>query len=494
MTMHQGSLFDTVVKNARVVRPGRQAVDLLDIGIKDGKFAKIAPDINADTAKHVIDGDSLLAFPGVIDAHMHVGIYNPLEEDARTESSAAAEGGVTSSLTYIRTGQYYLNKGGDHRGFYPEVLRRSEGNFHVDYGFHLAPVTPGHIDEMELMVSEYGVCTFKVFMFYGSHGLHGRSSRQNQYLMIDEDHRYDIAHFERIMGRLQQLTAERPELADVLSLSLHCETPELMTAHTRAVEKAGELSGLTAYSAARPPHSEGLAVFVAGYLAHATGCRNINLLHLTSIEAVEAAQSVVNAFPEVNFGREVTVGHLCLNVDSPMGVLAKVNPPVRSRSHVDALWQAVLEGQIDWVGSDHACCRKEMKVDRANPDDVFAAKAGFGGTQYLLSGLFSEGSKRGMSYAHMAQLLSQNPAKRFGLANKGDIAEGLDADLVLLDPHETFVVDPEESASTQGYSPFAGLELTGKVKTTLLRGQVVYHQGQLVGTPKGQYLKRPVGR
>ena len=482
--------YDTLVKNVRVVRPNQPEVEVLDIAIDDGKFAKLAAEIPADQAMNTIDGNQLLAFPGVIDCHMHVGIYNPFEEDARSESRAAAQGGVTSSLTYMRTGQYYLNQGGSYRTFYPEVLRRAEGNFHVDYGFHVAPIAAEHVDEMALLANEYGVCTFKIFMFYGSHGLHGRSSAQNKYLMIPEDHRYDIAHFERIMRGLQRLAAEHPELADRLSLSLHCETPEIMTYHTRMIEQQSELQGLAAYSAARPPHSEGLAVFTAGYLAHETGCRNINLLHLTSRKAVEAARSVVEAFPEVNFGREVTVGHLTLDVSSPNGILCKVNPPVRSREDVESLWQAVMEREIDWVGSDHACCRKEMKLDPKQPESLFGAKAGFGGTEYLLSGLWSGGVKHGMTPQHVAELLCWNPSRRFGLDRKGDIAEGFDADLVLFDPDESFVVDAQESESTQGYSPFDGVELTGRVKQTFLRGELIYDHGNLVGAPRGKYLKR----
>ena len=104
--------MDKIIKNVRVVRPNQQSVEGLDLGIKDGKFARIAPEISPDQAKDVFDAQNLLGFPGVIDAHMHIGIYQPLDQDAVTESKAAAMGGVTTSLNYIRTGQYYLNKGG----------------------------------------------------------------------------------------------------------------------------------------------------------------------------------------------------------------------------------------------------------------------------------------------------------------------------------------------------------------------------------------------
>src|SRR5512143_4156947 len=111
--------FDLVIKNARVVRPNDTGVDCLDVGIRNGKVVRLAPEIRAEDSREAFDAKKLLAFPGCVDAHMHVGIYRPLAEDAVSESKAAAMGGVTSSLNYIRTGQYYLNRGGPYADFYP---------------------------------------------------------------------------------------------------------------------------------------------------------------------------------------------------------------------------------------------------------------------------------------------------------------------------------------------------------------------------------------
>ncbi len=483
--------LDTVIKNLRVVRPMRTSVDLLDIGIKDGKFARLAPDIRAEEANEVIDGRNLLAFPGCVDAHMHIGIYQPHAQDAVTESKAAAMGGVTTSLTYTRTGQYYLNRGGPYREFMPEVLRLSQGNYWVDYGFHVAPIESGHIDEMESLATEWGVPSFKIFMFYGGYGLHGRSSSQNEFLMIGPEERYDIAHFEFIMRSARRMMDAHPELAEHISVSLHCELAEILTAYTKIVEREGKLSGLAAYSAARPPHAEGLAIWIASYLAYETDCLNINLLHLSSRKAIDAALMMQDVFPHIDFRREVTVGHLLLDVDSKCAVHAKVNPPIRPREDVEALWSAVLNRDIDWIVSDHACCSAEQKWAKSDPSNIWLAKSGFGGTEYLLSGVLSEGSKRGMSYNHMAELLAWNPAQRYGLHSKGDIAVGLDADLALVDPHASFVVRAAESQSGQGYTPFEGQELTGQVKRTFLRGRLVYDNGAIVGPARGQYLRRP---
>ena len=484
-------IYDLVIKNARVVRPNRTSVDCLDVAVKDGKIARLSPDIQAEQAKEVFDAKNLLAFPGCVDAHMHIGIYAPLAQDAVSESKAAAMGGVTSSLNYIRTGHYYLNKGGPYRDFMPEVLKQSEGRFWVDYGYHIAPIEAGHIDEMEHLVLDHGVPSFKIFMFYGGYGLHGRSTHQHEFLMIGPEERYDIAHFEFIMRSAQRLMAKYPELAAHISVSLHCELADILEAYTKLVERDRTLTGLHAYSAARPAHSEGLAIWIASYLANETNCLNINLLHLSSRKAIEAAWIMQQVFPHIAFRREVTVGHLLLDVDCACAVHAKVNPPIRPRQDVEALWEAVLERKIDWIVSDHACCSAEQKWSKEDPTNIWLAKAGFGGTEYLLSGVLSEGSKRGMSYNHMAELLSFNPAQRFGLLSKGDIAPGFDADIALVDPHESFVVRAADSESVQGYSPFEGLELTGRVKTTFLRGVAVFHHGNIIAPAQGRYLRRP---
>jgi allantoinase len=480
--------FDLVIKNVRVVRPGGKQPEDADLAITGGKFAQIAPGLQGN---RTYDGKGRLAFPGVVDAHMHTGIYSPLAEDAVSESRAAAQGGVTSSLNYFRSGQYYLNKGGPYAKFFPQVLKLSAGRFHVDYGFHLAPMDGKHISEIPELVKKHGVSSFKIFMFYGSHGLHGRSDDQRKFLMIKPGERYDYAHFEFIMRGVQAAREKMPKLADQISLSLHCETAEIMTAYTAIAEKNRKLKGLAAYHAARPPHSEGLAVFIASYLANETSLPTINLLHLSSKKALSAALQMAEVFPHIDFRREVTIGHLMLDTNSSSGVFAKVNPPIRPREDVEFLWHKLLEGKIDWVVSDHACCRHETKVAKKAFGNIWLAKSGFGGTEYLLPSLVSEGMKRGLSLNHIARLTSQTPARRFGLNSKGDIAEGFDADVVLVDPRETWTIRAKESESTQGYTPFEGIELSARVKATFLRGELICENGNVLGKPRGKYLHRP---
>jgi allantoinase len=483
--------LDLVIKNVRVVRPRRPEVERLDIGVTGGRVSELAPDIPASRATSVFDGRGLLAFPGVVDAHTHVGIYAPVEEDAVTESQAAVTGGVTTMLTYFRSGQYYLNRGGPYAEVFPEVLRRSDGRYWCDYGYHLAPIEGAHIDEMEALATRHGVPSFKIFMFYGGYGLHGTADRdaQRRFLMLGDGESYDLAHFEFVMRSAARIRARHPERAGVVSVSLHCEVADILDAYTRLVQAQGGLSGLRAYSAARPAHAEGLAVWIAAYLAHETDCAAINLLHLSSGKAIEAAVLAARIMPHVDFRREVTIGHLVLDCDS-VGLSAKVNPPIRPREDVEALWRAVLDGTIDWVVSDHACCARELKVSAERPDDVWLARAGFGGTEYLLPALVSEGTRRGLPYHRIAELTSWSPARRFGTAGKGDLDIGYDADIALLDPTRRFTVRAVESPSAQGYTPFEGLDLTGQVQATFLRGELVYDAGKVVGPARGRYLVR----
>jgi allantoinase len=482
--------WDLLIKNVRLVRPQGHAVHAADIAITRGKISSVGI-LDPKNAKRVYDGKGLLAFPGVVDAHMHTGIYSPLVEDSVTESRAAAQGGVTTSLNYFRSGQYYLNKGGPYRKFFPEVLELSQGRFHVDYGFHLAPMDSRQIREIPYLIEKHGVSSFKIFMFYGSHGLHGRSDSQRDFLMIPDDERYDYAHFEFIMRGVQAARERFPDKASQISLSLHCETAEIMTAYTKIVESEGKLKGLAAYSAARPPHSEGLAVFIASYLADETALPNINLLHLSSRKALDAALQMQALFPHIDFRREVTIGHLVLDVTSKAGSYAKVNPPIRPREDVEYLWERVLEGDVDWIVSDHACCRHETKVAKKAFGNIWLAKSGFGGTEYLLPALITEGTRRGLSLNRVAALTSYNPARRFGANSKGDLAVGLDADIALVDPASSWTIRAKDSESTQGYTPFEGIELTAKVKATFLRGELICENGNPVGKPRGRYLHRP---
>src|SRR5438552_2242225 len=238
----------------------------------------------------------------------------------------------------------------------PEVER---GDIGVRDG-RIARVAPaiaaGHVDEMEALATTHGVPSFKIFMFYGGYGLHGTAGdeEQRRFLMIGPEDHYDLAHFEFVMRAAALIRARHPRLAEHVSVSLHCEMADILNAYTRLVQKDTSLTGLAAYSAARPPHAEGLAVAVAAYLAHETACVNVNLLHLSSRKAVESALTMARAFPNVSFRREVTVGHLLLDPDRAFTVSAADSPsgqgytPFEGQRLTGQVTATFLRGELSW--------------------------------------------------------------------------------------------------------------------------------------------------
>ena len=230
-------IYDLLIKNVRVVRPHGNVGAEGDIAIAAGKVARIAPGIDVALAKEVFDGRGRLAFPGVVDAHMHSGIYSPLAEDAVTESRAAAQGGVTSSLNYFRTGQYYLNKGGPYRKFFPEVLEAQQGP--LPRGLRLPPGADGRDAHRRDPRADQQATAWPSSRSSCSTAGTGCTARRSQreFLMIGEDEQYDIAHFEFVMRGVQKAREQLPALAAQISLSLHCETAEIMTAYTKLVRE-----------------------------------------------------------------------------------------------------------------------------------------------------------------------------------------------------------------------------------------------------------------
>lgn len=473
------SRYDLVVLGGTAVLPHLGPVRA-DVGIKAGRVAALADRLLAKDGDTVVDARGRHVLPGAVDSHFHVGIYRPHSEDARSESASAVSGGVTTLISYFRTGHHYLNKSGPYQEIFPELLKLSEGSFFCDYGYHIAPMTTTQLDEIPWL-AEQGVSSFKYYMFYKALTLSADSTKGRDYAMADE---YDLGHLYEIMVRVAELArvkGGRP------SVSLHCENPELIRVFMQRVRQQG-LAGLRAYSESRPPLTERLSIQEAGVLADATRCP-VNLLHLSSRAAIEAGIDVRRRHPELDVVLEATLHHLCLTYDSGAGLKAKVNPPIRSDADREALWAALLSGEIDTVVSDHACCMEENKQG-----DTWTALPGFGGTSLLYPVLLSEGvRKRGLSLARAVELASADPARHFGLyPQKGTIAIGADADLTLVDLDRTQRVTVKGAHSAQDHTPFAGVELTGWPETTLLRGQVVFDAGAIQGAPGGRFLKRPV--
>lgn len=476
------SKFDAVVLNGTVVLPGRGAIPA-DIAINDGRIALVGDSISSADADEVIDASGKLVLPGAVDPHFHLGIYRDITEDTRSETASSLAGGVTSVISYFRTGSHYLEKSGPYAEIFPEVLEKTEGHSWVDYGYHLAPMVHDQVSEIERLVGEDGVASFKYYMFYKGLDLAGASSDAKGYTMSEN---YDLGHLFEIMEQVARLQAERSDGSRV-SLSIHCEQPELIRVFSERVKEEGILTGLEAYSASRPTLTEHLAVAEVGVLAGHTRCP-VNLLHLSSEEALGAAVELKRQHPELDARLETTLHHLALTYETYNDQRGKVNPPIRAQSDVEALWRGVKRGEVDWVCSDHACCSETHKEG-----ELWQALPGFGGTALIYPFMLTEGQKRGLSLERIVELVSTNPARAYGLSpRKGAITIGADADLAIVDMEQTYSVTPERLLSAQEYTPFEGMELTGWPIQTLLRGRTAFEAGETIGEPAGTYMKRPL--
>lgn len=477
------SRYDLVVKNGTLVVP-YVGVFPADLGVRDGRIAAISSSIATGEGDQVLDASGKFVFPGAVDAHFHIGIYRPLSQDAESESGSALVGGVTTLLSYFRTGHHYLNKSGPYRDIFPEVLHLSEGHFYTDYGYHIAIMTADQLSEVPMLVEQFGVGSFKFYMFYKGLTLQADSTQGREYTMAEN---YDLGHLYRLMEQVSAM-ANKHRAQGRISLSLHCENPELIRVFIEEVKAKG-LGGLEAYSQARPPLTERLSIHEAVILADAANCP-INLLHLSGQMALQAGIDVRRQYPHLGIQLEVTLHHLALSCDTVGGLIGKVNPPIRTQQDAAFLWQGIENGEVDTVVSDHACCFEEDKGP-----DLWSALPGFGGSSLLYPVLISEGyHKRRISLTRIAELVSANPARSFALyPRKGTIRVGGDADLAIIDLDRLHTVTPELLQSAEDFTPFQGIRLTGWPAQTILRGQLLYDNGQIVARPgTGQFIKRPV--
>jgi dihydropyrimidinase/allantoinase len=175
-----------------------------DIGVRDGRITTLADAIAPGEAAEVLDARGRLVLPGAVDSHFHIG--------------------VTTVISYFRTGQHYLNKSGPYRTIFPEVVAATEGHAYSDFGYHIGVMTSAQLDEVDWLVGEQGVGSFKYYMFYKGLNLTSDSTRGTDYTMSDV---YDLGHLYRLMERVAAASRTHGARGRV-SLSLHCEQAELI--------------------------------------------------------------------------------------------------------------------------------------------------------------------------------------------------------------------------------------------------------------------------
>jgi dihydroorotase len=429
-----------IIRQSQVLMPDGH-LKLADVFIVGRQIQDIAEAIDV-TADLEIDGRGLTLLPGVIDPQVHFrepGLE--YKEDLFTASCACAKGGVTSFLEMPNTKPLTTTQAA-----LDDKLQRAASKCLVNYGFFIG-ATAENLPDLD---SANPVCGIKIFM--GSN--HGP-------LLVD-----DVAAIESIFARGTRLIA------------VHAEDQARI--NQRKLEFAGSTDPAT--------HSviqDDIAALNATKLAVSLSekyQRRLHILHMST--AIEAEFLRERKPPWVT--AEVTPQHLLLNIADydRIGTLAQMNPPLRSVHDNEVLWQALLDGTIDFIATDHAPHTLEEK-SQGYP----AAPSGMPGVETSLPLMLTQAMAGKCTVAQVSNWMSTAVAKAYGIPHKGSIAPGYDADLVLVDLQNYRPVLRSELQTKCGWSPFEGWDLTGHPVVTIVLGQVVYDHGQLHLAVRGEALQ-----
>jgi dihydroorotase-like cyclic amidohydrolase len=449
--------YDLIVRRGDAILPGRGRT-ACDIAVRGGRIAAVLAPGEAARAAREIDAKGLVVFPGVIDAHLHLGhgkdISRPREPiDADRETAAAAKGGVTCCIPYLLSTEPY-------EGLFKEVVGVTEAGARIDFGYHFIISTEAQLAGIPAYVEE-GVPTFKIFM-------NNRGGEGSRLGLPDIDDGY-LFRLCEAAARNNGMVCPHPETIEIAWV---------LRERAKAADPDGK-GGLATWNATRPPFVEADAVQRAGYIARVAGAP-LYVVHTSSAEALAAGIRQREAGTRLFI--ETCPHYLTHDVGSKEGVIAKVNPPLREASDREALWRGILDGEVDTIATDHA--HRDLTSKEGG---IWGASPGGPGMDTLLPVMLSEGHhKRGLSLERIAALTSGNPARIMGFADrKGAIAPGLDADLALVDLGASWTLERKDVVSSAGYSLYEGHTFKGRVLHTLVRGREVLSEGQLVDAAVG---------
>jgi dihydropyrimidinase len=430
------------------------------VGIRDGRVAGLfAPGESVDAAE-IVDCRGKWIMPGVIDPHVHFGFGSP-ETDFLTESRSAALGGITSALSFYRTA--------DFRNAFDAYRDRAEAQSCIDFGLHFGITSHLHVETLAECSKRFGVTSYKLYLMYkGAAGL--------------------AQGFTEIDDALLYAACKATAAIEGAVLGIHCENVEVIPYLREPLRLAGR-DDLAAWNEQSPDFLEAENVHRACYFAGKTGA-SINIVHLSSREALDEVRRHRQR-TKTPIHVETCPHYLLLDDASPAGLLAKVNPPIRGRADVDAMWEGIADGSIDTVGTDHVPRKRSTKEGKG----IWASSNGFPGVATMLPIMIDEGHhRRGIAPERIAAVLSRNAARIYRMASKGALAVGYDADITVVDPDLARKVDPATLESFADYSPYEGMTLKGWPIATYVRGRRIVSEGAIVAEtrerPRGRYLFR----
>ena len=433
--------FDLVISGGVCATP----VGLLsiDVGVREGRIAALGLLSRAKTAE-IFEARGLHVLPGVIDTHVHFREPGHLEkEDMETGSTAAVLGGVTAVFDMPNT-----NPPTTTRALMEDKLSRAAQRMYCDHAIYVGASNEnlGALSELERLP---GVAGVKAFL--------GSSTGT---LLLDKE--------EAIMSALK---SGRRRMAvhseDEARLKERAKLAMPGDPRTHPVWRDAEVARRSTERVLKLARSAGRRL----HILHASTADELPLLaNARDIASVETA-----------------VPHLTLAAPEcyeRLGTYAQMNPPIRDEVHRTALWQAIGEGLIDVVGSDHA------PHTRAEKDGLYPqTPSGLPGVQTLVTIMLDHVNAGRLTLERFAELTSSGPARVFGIAGKGRIARGYDADFTIVDIKAKRRIENRWIASRCGWTPYDGIESTGWPVATILRGSIVMRDGALQGTPQGRPLR-----
>ncbi len=448
-------LVDTVVKNCRLVL--HDEILSAGLAIDRGKIVEIAKEPNLPRGDNTIDCKGNFVLPGLIDPHVHLGAWFPFKDDCITETKAAALGGTTTVL-------HHLTNRGSYLQIFDDFKKAADENSVIDIAFHFAVMSNEHLKELEDYV-RLGTTSFKFFMAYrGEEGEQIGISAADDGLLFDGFQRIGLLGY------------------PVLPL-VHAENVEIAYRLKAKLMEVGR-KDLGAWSDARPNFCEDENIRRASYIAKTVNSP-LYIVHVSSGEGVE---SINKLKASMDLYAEATPHHLTLTKEANLGALGKVAPPLRDSQSVSKLWWGIRRGAIDCIGSDHVPVTKEKKNG-----DIWRAPPGLPSIGLMLPLMITEGVRKNrITLEKVVELCSYNTARIFGFyPRKGSLGIGSDADLCILDLSKRIKFKSEMLPSVADFSPYEGMELIGWPQLTMVRGNIIVKDGQVVGKPgTGDYISR----
>lgn len=448
--------MDCLIKNGVVITAGDAYK--ADVLVRDGKIAAVGDCLKADGGV-TIDASERLVLPGAVDAHVHLS--TPVgtavsADDYASGTCAAACGGVTTVFDFS-----VQAKG---RGLLEDAREKAaafKAGACVDFALHTAVTDVSVITGEALFeAAEFGITSYKMYMVYKD-------------LMVDDGALYDMLALSRETGAL---------------MAVHAENPSIIERRTAELLRRGKTAAWHHYES-RPEFVEAEAIKRAVYLAKAAGAP-LYIVHLACREGLEEIR-------RARLGGQVVYAETCpqyLHFTNevyrrPDGRNFVCSPPIKGADSRAALWEGILRGDISTVATDH-CPFKSWEKDWGK-DDFTKIPNGCMGVETMYPYMLGEAGKGRITYQRAVELCAANPAKIFGIApQKGTVAVGSDADLVIYDPKASYVVRRENMHSDTDYTIWEGCEMKGGIVMTLSRGEIVFDHGEFTGKPgRGEFVR-----